>query len=107
MKIRLIAICLFALAGCAEKEEYTQAVLEQMKIEKDIKDYKIDPAEITDCIVTTTSANMPGLFAFDPERLKAYKNYTKMLTLKNSSDPKKTLEELRQDFGSPKGLADA
>ena len=30
-----------------------------------------------------------------------------MLELHNSADPKKTLDELRKDFGSPQGLADA
>jgi len=37
----------------------------------------------------------------------AYRNYTKMLMLTNSADPKKTLEELRADFGSAKDLAEA
>jgi hypothetical protein len=50
---------------------------------------------------------MPGAFPFDPDRLTAYKNYTKMLKLNDSSDPKKTLEELRKEFGSAKALADA
>jgi hypothetical protein len=59
------------------------------------------------CIVDTTANNMPGIFAFDPTRLTAYRNYTKMLTLSKAADPKKTLEELRTDFGSAKGLSEA
>jgi uncharacterized protein YbgA (DUF1722 family) len=47
------------------------------------------------------------VFPLDPTRLLAYRNYTKMLTLANSADPKKTLEELRTDFGSAKDLAEA
>jgi hypothetical protein len=50
---------------------------------------------------------MPGIFAYDPKRMTAYRNYTKMLTLSSSKDPKKTLEELRTDFGSAKELAEA
>ncbi len=107
MKKIVLGLAVLALAGCAEKQEYEQAVLEQMKVEKDIKDYKIDPETMTDCVVTTTSGNMPGLFALDPERRTAYKNYTKMLQLSSSKDPQKTLEELRADFGSPKELAEA
>jgi len=107
MKKWLTGLMLIILVGCAEKEEYKQAILEQMKQDKDINDYKIQPELITDCVIQTSSGNMPGLFSYDPERLKAYKNYTKMLTLNNSSDPKKTLEELRVDFGSPKNLAAA
>jgi len=78
-----------------------------MKVEKDIKDYNIQPEIMSTCVVETTSNNMPGLFTLDPERLTAYKNYTKMIKLNNSGDPKKTLEELRVDFGSAKNLAEA
>ena len=59
------------------------------------------------CFVEESSKNMAGLFAFDPTRLTAYRNYTKMLTLTQSADPKKTLEELRNDFGSAKELNEA
>ncbi len=107
MKKILAVVAMLVLAGCAEKQEYEQAVLEQMKTEKDIKDYNIDPEKMTDCVVQTSAGNMPGLIPIDPERRTAYKNYAKMLKLSSSSDPKKTLEELRGDFGSPKALADA
>ncbi|WP_031433830.1 hypothetical protein [Methylomarinum vadi] len=106
-KLLLLSLSVLLLAGCADKKQYEQAVLEQMQAEKDIKDYKIEPQHMTDCVVDLTSKNMPGLFAFDPDRLQAYRNYTKMLTLNKSEDPKKTLEELRTDFGSPQALADA
>ena len=93
--------------GCAEKTEYEQVVLEQMAKDKDIQDYKIDPQIMVKCVVETSSKNMPGLVPFDPERRQAYINYTKMLKLNELGDPKKTLDELREIFGSPKGLADA
>ncbi|BBL60412.1 hypothetical protein [Methylomonas koyamae] len=105
---KVILVCsLLLLMGCAEKDEYQNEILEQMKTEKDIKDYKIAPEEMTKCVVDTSSSNMPGLFLIDPQRRRAYKNYTKMLKLNKSGDPKKTLEELRQDFGDAKTLADA
>ncbi|MGJ0516995.1 MAG: hypothetical protein ACR65O_14730 [Methylomicrobium sp.] len=106
-KILLISISALLVTGCAEKGEYEEAVLTEMKKEQDVKDYKIDPEKMTDCVVDTTTQNMPGYFEFDPDRRTAYKNYTKMLMLMKSSDPKKTLDELRKDFGSPKALADA
>lgn len=106
-KLLLISLSALLLPACADKNNYEQAVLEQMQKEQDIKDYKITPEYMTKCVVDTTSQNMPGIFAFDPKRLMAYRNYTKMLTLTNSADPKKTLEELRTDFGSAKDLADA
>ncbi|MBS4053108.1 MAG: hypothetical protein KGZ69_18170 [Methylomonas sp.] len=108
-KVRLIlAIMPIAiLAGCSEKTEYEQAVLQQMQKEKDIKDYNIEPEKMVECVVVTSSKDMPGMVPIDPQRKQAYKNYTKMLRLNEAEDPKKMLEELRNDFGSPKALAEA
>ncbi len=106
-KALFILLTSIFVAGCAEKAEYEQAVLEQMKKDQDIKDYKIDPMIMVQCVVDTSSKKMPGLVAFDPARRETYINYTKMLKLYESNDPKKTLEELRNSFGSPKDLADA
>ena len=107
MKKVLILIAALMMVGCAEKAEYEQAVQLQVEKDKDIKDYNIDPKVMVDCVVQTSSKNMPGLFPIDPERMKAYKNYSKMLRLNESEDPKKIMNELREAFGSPKALADA
>ena len=106
-KLLLIALSALLLPACADKNQYEQAVLEQIQKEADIKDYKITPEYMTKCVVDTTTQNMPGIFAFDPTRLTAYRNYAKMLTLSKSADPKKTMEELRVEFGSAKDLAEA
>ena len=103
----LVVIAALLLSGCAEKEEYQNVVLEQMKVEKDLKDYGIEPEKMTKCVVETSSNKMPGLFLIDPDRRTAYKNYAKMLDLNKSKDPQKTLSELREIFGDPKKLADA
>lgn len=106
-KLLLISLSAMLLSGCADKKEYEETVLQQMQMEKDIKDYKLSPERMAKCVVDTTSNNMPGMFPFDPKRMMAYRNYTKMLMLSSSKDPKKTLEELRNDFGSAKELAEA
>lgn len=105
-KLLILLLPLF-LVACADKEHYEQVVLEEMKKEKDIKDYKIDPTYMAKCVIDTTYQRMPGLFAFDPERMQAYRNYSKMLTVAVAKDPKKTLDELRKEFGSPTELAKA
>jgi hypothetical protein len=106
-KLLLISLSALLLPACADKNQFEQTVLEQMQLEKDIKDYKLSPERMAKCVVDTVSNNMPGVFALDPKRLTAYRNYTKMLTLSSSKDPKKTLDELRTDFGSAKELAEA
>ncbi|MGR8941484.1 MAG: hypothetical protein ACU83P_07830 [Gammaproteobacteria bacterium] len=106
-KILLISISALFVTACAEKTEYETAVLEEMKTEQDVKDYHIDPEIMAECVIDTTTEKMPGFYDLDPYRRQAYKNYTKMLTMSKSTDPKKTLDELRKDFGSPKALAEA
>ena len=108
MKKRLL-IFLFALflSACADQDQYKEAVLAEMQKEQDIKDYKIDPQNMTDCVVDLSSKNMRGLFPFDPARMTAYRNYTIMLTVRESSDPKETLIQLAKDFGSSKALVAA
>jgi len=106
-KYLLIIVAPLLLSACSDKNEYKQAVLEQMQKETDIKDYKITPEYMTDCVVDLSSEKMPGLFDLDPERITAYRNYTKMLTLFKVDDTKKAMDELRSQFGSAKALADA
>lgn len=103
-KIILLALL---LTGCAEKEEYENAIFDQMKNEKDLKDYAIKPEDITKCIAQTSAKNMEGLLPIDPIRRQTYKNYADMLNLTKSADPKKTMEELRTKFGGAKELAAA
>ncbi len=105
---KILFICgFYFLIGCSEKEEYEQTILEQMKAEKDVVDYKINPQTMTDCVVSTSSGKMPGLLPIDPERRQAYKSYIKMLTLNKANNPTKVLDELRTEFGSPKNLSEA
>jgi len=104
--LMLCGIVVF-LTACSDKQQYEQAVLERMKTERDVADYHIDPQYMTECIVDLSTEKMPGIFNYDPYRLKAYRNYAKMLNVTKTEDPKKTLEELRQDFGSPKKLSEA
>jgi hypothetical protein len=103
----LIFFCALLLSACADKENYQNAVLAQMQNDQDVKDYKIDPEYMTKCVVDTSTKEMPGFLPFSPERLTAYRNYVKMLDLPKSQDPKKTMMELRNDFGSAKALSDA
>lgn len=106
-KLLLLLAAGLLLSACSEKQQYEQTVLAQLQNEPDIKDYKLDPQLMTDCVVETTSRKMPGIFAGDPTRMQAYLSYIKMLTINAAKDPKKVMEELRTEFGSAQGLLDA
>lgn len=109
-KLLLLSLVALLLTGCSDKNNYTAAVLAELERDQKTegaKDYKIPQEKMADCIVDASAKNMAGVFAFDPARLTAYRNYTKMLTLTQSADPKKTLDELREEFGSAKKLMEA
>jgi hypothetical protein len=103
-KLLTIFICSLLLTACAEKSEYREAVLDAMKSEQDVMDYKIDPEHMTDCVMDLTGKGMPGAIPIVPERLTSYKNYTKMLSMQTTENKKETFDELRSIFGSPKEL---
>jgi hypothetical protein len=105
-KLLILLLPLFIVA-CADKEHYEQVVLEEMKKEQDVKDYKIDPAYMAKCVIDTTYQRMPGFFALDPDRLQAYRSYAKMLTVTSVKDPKKAFDDLKKEFGSSQELAKA
>jgi len=106
-KLALISLSVLTLAACSEQEEYHQTVLELVSNDEDVRSYHIDPNTITDCIVDLSSKKMPGTLPFEPRRADAYKGYTKMISLKKSEKPAEVLSELRESFGSAKGLAAA
>jgi hypothetical protein len=106
-KLLLISLSAMLLTACSDKNQFKEAVLEQMQNEQDVKDYKIDPEKMANCVVETTEKDMPGFFALDPYRLASYRNYTKLLNVPKSQDPKKTLVELSVDFGSGKKMSEA
>jgi hypothetical protein len=93
--------------ACADKEHYEQVVLEEMKKEQDVKDYKIDPKYMAKCVIDTTYQRMPGFFALDPDRLQAYRSYAKMLMVTTQKDPKKAFDDLKKEFGSSEEIAKA
>lgn len=113
IKLLIVLTAVGLVTACADKNNFEQAVLEhikheqQLQKEQHLKDYPIDPEDMAKCVVKLSSDNMPGFFPFDPARMTAYRNYAKMLNVAKSGDPKKTIEELRNDFGSGKALAEA
>jgi hypothetical protein len=106
-KTLLLPLFLILLSGCSEKGQFEQAVLKDMQKDQDIKDYKIDPQNMADCVVENIGKKMPGVFFGDPERWKAYLLYTKMIGLSESKNPEQTLKELQTEFGNGRGLSEA
>ncbi len=101
MRRLVIVFFILLLTACGEeKKQYEQAVLAQMQDDQDIKDYNIDPETMTECVVDLTSKKMPGIVSIDPRREPYYIAYSKLISVKTSKDPRKTLQEIHEAFGS-------
>ncbi len=106
-KILLVGLAALTLSGCADQNLYKEAIIGRIDQDPDIKDYKIDPDDMASCVVDKSSKKMPGLFAFDPDRMMAYRNYAKLLTVKGAEDPEKAMQEVKTSFGSAKAVSEA
>ena len=108
-KLLLVLVSGFFLTACImeDKNQYEQTVLEQLQNDQDIKDYKIDPERMTQCVVDLSAKKMPGLFAWDPRRGPYYIGYSKLISLTQSDDPKKAMEQVKEIFGSGREVMQA
>ena len=105
----LIAICaVFALAGCSTKEQtgLREALVEKFKDDQDLKDYKLDPGTVADCVVKEITETLPG-FAGDPRRDQFFQAYAQFINVKSANDAEKAINDFQQLFGSAKKAREA
>lgn len=107
-KLIVILLSVMFLTACTEeKQHYEQAVLKQMQVDPDIKDYNLDPQVMTECVVDMTSRKMPGIVSFDPRRGPYYLGYSKLISVTKAADPQEELKQIREFFGSSEEIRKA
>ena len=102
MKKLLIAIfAVLALTGCSTKEQsgLKEALIAKFKDDQDLKDYKLDPASIADCVVDQIASSLPG-FAGDPRRDRFFEAYGRFVAARSPSDADKAVADYQELFGS-------
>lgn len=100
-KLLIVIFATLAVAGCAKKEKtgLRDVLIERFKDDQDLKDYKLDPAVVADCVVDEISSSLPG-FAGDPRRAQFFEAYARFLNVKSSADAEKSVADFQQLFGS-------
>ncbi len=110
MKKLLIAICaaFLLLAGCSSKEQtgLKEALVAKFKDDQDLKDYKLDPGPIADCVVKQITDSLPG-FAGDPRRDRYFDAYVRFVNVKSPNDAEKAITDFTELFGSAKKAREA
>ncbi|TAN49662.1 MAG: hypothetical protein EPN21_11105 [Methylococcaceae bacterium] len=101
MKKLLIAMLVAsALSACGRQEKLTleQALLEKLQADSDLKDYKIDPKDMTGCVIEEISKSLP-VMPMDNQRGLYFEAYAKFVT---ATDPTKAIQDAVPLFGSVK-----
>lgn len=109
MKKLFLAILLVSLLpACStpEQNDLKSALLEKLKDDSDLKDYKIDPAEIADCVVGEISSDIPA-FAGDPRRERFFQAYIRFVNVHSPDEAEKALAEFEELFGSRQAAREA
>ncbi|WP_051331604.1 hypothetical protein [Methylocaldum szegediense] len=104
MRNLLIAfLAVFLLVGCTSKEKTSlkEALVAKFKDDADLKDYKLDPATMADCVVGEISDNLPG-FGVDPRREQYFEAFTHFASAASPADAEKAITDYQELFGSVK-----
>ncbi len=104
----IMMLASLAVVGCAKKEKMglREVLIERFKDDQDLKDYKLDPAEVADCMVDEISSSLPG-FAGDPRRAQFFEAYAHFLNVKSMADGEKAIAEFEKLFGSKQKAREA
>jgi hypothetical protein len=109
MKRLLIAIIAASLlAGCSTKERtgLKEVLVAKFKDDQDLKDYRIEPEPVADCVVAEIADTLPG-FAGDPRRDRFFEAYARFLNVRSPSDAEKAITDYTELFGSAKSAREA
>lgn len=104
MKKLLIAFCaVVLLAACTTKEKtgLKESLVAKLKDDPDLKDYKLEPDPIADCVVREIVETLPG-FAGDPRRDKFFEAYTRFVNVKTPREAEQSITDYQELFGSAK-----
>jgi hypothetical protein len=105
--IALLSVLL--LAACDARQEQLglrEAVLARLQEDPDLKDYKLDPAPIADCVLKLIVDAAPGIPG-DPRRDGYFKAYARMLSVKNPKEADEAVAQYKDQFGSQQAAREA
>lgn len=108
-KTTFLVLLVGLLGACDAKQQalgLREAVLAKLQEDPDLKDYKLDPAVVADCVVKAISDEAPGITG-DPRRDTYFKAYGQMLSVKTPAEAEKILEQYKDFFGSAQGAREA
>jgi len=104
MSVILAALFLSACGDSKEQIGLKEALVAKLQDDSDLKDYKLNPADVADCVIKGISENAPG-FPGDPRRDRYFEAFTKFVAVKSPTDAEKATEDYKDLFGGDVKLA--
>lgn len=101
MTVIFAACLLSACGGGKEQLDLKAALIAKLQEDSDLKDYKLNPADVADCVVQAIADTLPG-FTGDPRRKTYFEAYATFVSAKTSADADKAIETYKDLFGSVK-----
>jgi hypothetical protein len=97
----LLALSLLSCSDSKEVVDLKQALTAKLADDSDLTDYKLDPADVADCIVSQIadkSSTLPG----HPPRQQIFEAYAKFVSVKSPGEAQKTVDQYKDLFGGVK-----
>jgi hypothetical protein len=104
MKILTVFVAVLLLVACGKSKEQLdlkQVLTEKFKDDSDLKDYKLNPEDIADCVVANISEEAPPVPG-DPKRNRYFESFTKFASAKSPNDLEKAVKDYQDVFGGTK-----
>lgn len=100
-KLVMVALSCLMMVACAKKEKtgLREVLVARFADDQDLKDYKLDPGGVADCVIDEISSTLPG-FAGDPRRAEFFKAYERFLAVKSAADAEAAVAEFERLFGT-------
>lgn len=108
-KRTFLVLLVLLLSACEPSQQQLglrEAVLAKLKDDPDLKDYKLEPESVADCVVKAISDEAPGITG-DPRRDLYFQAYSQLIGVKNPAEAEKAVEKYKDVFGSPQGAREA
>jgi len=102
MMIVFVAVLLISACGNSkQQQDLKQVFTEKFKDDSDLKDYKLKPEDIAECVVANITEEAPPVPG-DPKRVRYFEAFTKFASVKSPSDLEKAVNEYKDIFGGVK-----
>jgi len=101
MTVLVAALSLSACGNSKEQQDLKQVLTEKFKDDSDLKDYKLKPEDIADCVVANISQDAPPIPG-DPKRERYFAAYTKFAAAKSPADAEQAVKDYQDLFGGVK-----